>query len=81
MNDLDKKLVEILETSQGFIDDDEIKASARSAALTQIRQAFKDAGWINTWADNERIQDAVNRASIKDGWLDNSPEIVIPRFR
>jgi hypothetical protein len=63
MNDLDKKLDnklhDIITRAQSYIDDEDIKKQAANTALHEIKQAFKDAGWLSS-EDFRKIHGAVH---------------------
>lgn len=54
MSELDKRLEEILELAQSYIDDEGVQARARDVAIPAIKQAFIDDGWNKPY-DNEGI--------------------------
>lgn len=46
MSELDKKLEQILELAQSYIDDGNVQRRARDVAIPATKQAFVDSGWM-----------------------------------
>lgn len=56
MSDLDKKLEEILELAQSYIDDENVQGRARDVAISALKQAFIDEGWVRA-AESKAFRD------------------------